>query len=447
MGVDRSWWASWSSKSVLGRVAFQGGFDSHPLPYKPLAKSPNSHIKNPYNHLMTTDLEILNSLVARVFRVEDVTSGGHADPYLLRYRGQLFSGIDSAEAYDQLAEALKPHGLMPLFRRGEGESQVIFLVEKLPAPRPSNPRTNLIMFILTVLSVMLTGAQIPEGVLIPTDIPGQLGLMARYFYTGWPFALALLSILVAHEFGHYFAGRYHKTDVSLPFFIPLPFSLLGTMGAFINMRELPKNKRTLFDIGIAGPLAGLVVSIPVLLIGLSLSNTSIIEPAPGGFIEGNSILYLLAKFVVFGQLLPAPVDYNGLSPLLYWLAYIFTGQPIPYGGLDVMIHPVALAGWAGLLVTALNLIPAGQLDGGHIVYALFGKRVRGTLPFVLLLLGVLGIFWSGWWLWAGLLFFLGRAHSETLDEITDLDPRRRIIAWLMVLVFILVFTPVPMVGM
>lgn len=396
---------------------------------------------------MTTDPEIINSLVARIFRIEDLTSGGHSDPYLLRYRGQLLAGIDSAAAYDQLAEALKPHHLMPLFRDGESEAQTIFLVEKLPAPPPSNPRTNLIMFILTVLSVMFVGAQIPEGVPIPEDALGALAVMARYFYTGWPFALALLSILLAHEFGHYFAGRHHKTDVSLPFFIPLPFSILGTMGAFINMRELPKNKRTLFDIGIAGPLAGLIVSIPVLLIGLGLSTTSIIQPSEGGFIEGNSILYLLAKFVIFGKLLPAPVDFNGLPPVLYWLAYFFSGRPVPFGGLDVMIHPVALAGWAGVLVTALNLIPAGQFDGGHILYALFGRKVRKALPFIMVALIGLGLFWSGWWLWAALIFFMGRSHPETLDEITTLDPGRRRLAWLMIVIFVLVFTPVPLIGM
>ncbi|MDX9992437.1 MAG: site-2 protease family protein [Anaerolineales bacterium] len=396
---------------------------------------------------MTTDPEIINSLVARIFRIEDLTSGGHSDPYLLRYRGQLLAGIDSAAAYDQLAEALKPHHLMPLFRDGESEAQTIFLVEKLPAPPPSNPRTNLIMFILTVLSVMFVGAQIPEGVPIPEDALGALAVMARYFYTGWPFALALLSILLAHEFGHYFAGRHHKTDVSLPFFIPLPFSILGTMGAFINMRELPKNKRTLFDIGIAGPLAGLIVSIPVLLIGLGLSTTGIIQPSEGGFIEGNSILYLLAKFVIFGKLLPAPVDFNGLPPVLYWLAYFFSGRPVPFGGLDVMIHPVALAGWAGVLVTALNLIPAGQFDGGHILYALFGRKVRKALPFIMVALIGLGLFWSGWWLWAALIFFMGRSHPETLDEITTLDPGRRRLAWLMIVIFVLVFTPVPLIGM
>ncbi|MFO7586002.1 MAG: site-2 protease family protein [Anaerolineales bacterium] len=396
---------------------------------------------------MTTDPEIITSLVARVFRIEDVTSGGHTDPYLLRYRGQLFTGIDSAEAYDQLAQALKPHGLMPLFRRAEDEGHVIFLVEKLPAPPPTNPRTNLIMFVLTLFSVMLVGAQIPPDVPIPDDTLGIILLLVRYIYTGWPFALALLSILLAHEFGHYFTGRYHKTDVSLPFFIPLPFTILGTMGAFINMRELPKNKRTLFDIGIAGPLSGLVVAIPVLFIGLALSSTSIIHPSEGGFMEGNSLLYLLAKYIIFGQLLPMPLDYGNWPPALYWIAYFFTSNPIPYGGLDVMIHPVALAGWAGLLVTGLNLIPAGQLDGGHILYALFGKNARRLLPLVLFVLAIMGIAWPGWWLWAGLLFFLGRAHPETLDEITQLDPRRRKLALLMAVIFVLVFTPVPMVGM
>jgi membrane-associated protease RseP (regulator of RpoE activity) len=396
---------------------------------------------------MTFDLEILNSLVARIFRIEDVTVGTHNDPYLVRYRGQLLDSAESADAYDRLAEMIKPHGLMPLFRQEKQGGQVIFLVEKLPEPRPSNPRINILMFILTVFSVMLVGAQIPEGVPIPEDFLGIMSVLVRYIHTGWPFALALLSILLAHEFGHYFAGRYHKTDVSLPFFIPLPFSILGTMGAFINMRELPKNKRTLFDIGIAGPLSGLVVSIPVLLIGLSLSGMTIIRPQDGGFIEGNSLLYLLAKFVVFGQLLPAPADYGSLSPALYWLSYFFTGRPIPYGGPDVLIHPVALAGWAGLLVTALNLIPAGQLDGGHILYAVFGKRVRQSLPVIIIFLGILGMFWGGWWLWAALLLFFGRAHPETLDEITELDPRRRALVWLMVIIFLLVFTPVPIVEM
>ncbi len=156
----------------------------------------------------------------------------------------------------------------------------------------------------------------------------------------------------------------------------MPFSQIGTMGAFINMKEPPKNRKVLLDIGIAGPLAGLIVAIPVLLIGLSLSQITRLQVEPGQMIqmEGNSVLYLLSKFAIFGQLLPAPANYAGLSPVLYWLQYFFTGTPSPLGGLDVNLHQVAWAGWIGLLVTAMNLIPAGQLDGGHMLYVLIGQK-------------------------------------------------------------------------
>ncbi len=390
------------------------------------------------------DLEVLNAIVGRYFSFTDVTTGEAKQGYLVRYRGHLT--IDSAQAYDQLAELLKPHDLLPLFRKDEQGGQVVLLIPPLPK-RKAAARTslNLLMFLLTVFSVMLTGSQIPVGTPIPADFWGQLKLMLTYIFSGWPFAVALLSILSAHEFGHYFAGRIRKVDVSLPFFIPLPFSILGTMGAFINMRSIPRNKRHLFDIGVAGPLAGLIVAIPVLLIGLKLSTTGIVQPVEGVFIEGNSLLYLLAKFVVFGQWLPSPVTFGNLPPLLYWVVYFFTGAPVPYGGLDVFIHPVALAGWAGLLVTSLNLIPAGQLDGGHILYTLFGAKLRKALPFILVVLGVLGFFWNGWWLWAVILLVLGRVHAEPLDQITELNPRRRALGWVMIGIFLLTISPVPMI--
>ena len=151
-------------------------------------------------------------------------------------------------------------------------------------------------------------------------------------------------------------------------------------------------------------------------------------------------IYLLAKFVVFGQLLPAPVEPQGI---LYWLQYFFTGRPIPFGGLDVFIHPVAFAGWAGILVTALNLIPLGTLDGGHVIYSLFGDKAKKAFSYIVGLLAILGFFWSGWWLWAALLFWLGRVNAQPMDQITELDPVRRTIAYAMIVVFILVLTPVP----
>jgi len=327
--------------------------------------------------------------------------------------------------------------VMPLFRIEE-ERQVIYLAQKQPEPKKENIRTNIILFVLTVLSVMLAGAQ-PEGP-IPNDAWGQILMLAKSIFTGWPFAVSLLGILLAHELGHYFMSRYHKTPASLPYFIPFPLSPLGTMGAAIIMRAIPKNKRVLFDIGVAGPIAGLVVAIPVLLIGLSLSELGTIDPNPNGFLEGNSLIYLLAKYITFGQLLPAPVEPQGI---LYWLQYFFTGRPIPFGGLDVFIHPVAFAGWAGILVTALNLIPVGTLDGGHVIYSLFGEKSRKAFPFIIAILIGLGFFWDGWWLWAVLLFWLGRVNAQLLDQITTLDPTRRMIAFGMFFVFVLVFTPVP----
>jgi membrane-associated protease RseP (regulator of RpoE activity) len=305
----------------------------------------------------------------------------------------------------------------------------------------------LLMFALTLVSMLYAGA------LAAVAASGSESLL-QYFLlplynlrAGIPFAVSLLAILLAHEFGHYLAARYHKTHVTLPYFIPLPISPLGTMGAFIRLKEPPKNKRVLLDIGVAGPLAGLVVAIPVLLYGLSLSTVSLINVPPGGGLqlEGNSIVYLLSKYAVFGQLLPSPASYQGLSPLLYWVRYFFTGQPLPIGGLDVMISPVAWAGWAGLLVTALNLIPAGQLDGGHLLYVLAGKRAKILWPFILGGLFLLGFAWSGWWLWALLILVLGRIYAEPLDQITTLDPGRKAVAIAGLVIFFLVFTPVPLI--
>ncbi|MBV6466264.1 MAG: hypothetical protein PGMFKBFP_01568 [Anaerolineales bacterium] len=385
--------------------------------------------------------ELLTSLVSRVFRIEDVTSGDPQKGWILRYRGHLL-GDDSAAAYDLLADSVRVYGLTPLFRK-DGDKHIVFLVPSLPEPKKRFPLVNIVLFLLTVFSVMLAGAS-PEGT-PPADQGAQALWLLKSIFTGWPFALSLLGILLAHEFGHYLMSRYHKTAATLPFFIPLPFSILGTMGAFIQMQAVPKNKRILFDIGVAGPLAGMVVAAPVLLFGLTLSQLGPIVQDPNGFIEGNSLLYLLSKYIVFGQLLPSPASLSGLPLLQYWLQYFFTGHPVPFGGTDVFIHPVAFAGWAGLLVTALNLIPVGTLDGGHITYALFGEKIRKAYPFILGLLAALGLVWSTWWLWALLLLWLGRVHAEPLDQITELDPPRRAVGWFAILLFALVFSPVPMV--
>lgn len=392
--------------------------------------------------------EILDRIVSRVFTIDSVTYGpnGHRN-VIAQYSGRILCE-DTTVAYDELSEGLRPYGLMPLFRK-QADQQTVVLIPAISRPHPSNPWINLILFILTVISVFLTGVLYTLETPLPAD-PMQAALMLlSNLWRGWSFAVPMLAILTAHEFGHYLAGRYHKTQVTLPYFIPLPFSQFGTMGAFINMKEPPKNRRILLDIGIAGPLAGLAVAIPVLLIGLAISKLdalpSFVSRTTVFQLEGNSLLYLFAKYLVFGKWLPSPVSYAGLAPFVYWLRFFFTGHPLPLGGIDVQLSPVAWAGWAGILVTSLNLIPVGQLDGGHMLYVLIGsKRARQILPIILTGLVALGFVWPGWWLWAFLIFLLGRVYAEPLDQITPLDSKRKALAILALVIFVLVFTPVPL---
>jgi membrane-associated protease RseP (regulator of RpoE activity) len=392
----------------------------------------------------TIEQDRITALVSRVFSIETITWGRPEERYVVRYSGQLT--MDSAEGYDQLAENLKPYKLTPLFREEE-DQQAIIVLDGVIETKPSNITINLILLILTLFSVLLAGAiygyDNPNASITEVILYGLSNLSS-----GLPFGISMLAILLAHEFGHYIAGRLNKTHVTLPYFIPFPLSPFGTMGAFIQLKEPPRNRRVLMDIGIAGPLAGLVVAIPVLLIGLSLSPIGIITgTSPAGSpisIEGNSILYLLAKYIVHGEWLPAPPSYGNLSPVLYWLRNIFTGFPSPLGFRDVTLDQVAWAGWAGLLVTALNLIPAGQLDGGHILYVLFGEKARRILPIILVSLFLLGLAWTGWWLWVILIYIFGRHYAEPLDQITKLDSRRKFLAVCALVLFVLIFIPVPL---
>lgn len=220
--------------------------------------------------------------------------------------------------------------------------------------------------------------------------------------------------------GHYLTARRLGVPSSLPYFIPFPISLFGTMGAVMQMKAPPRNRRGLLAVAAAGPLAGLIVAVPVLLLGLSLSEVRPVPTVPGAsFQEGNSLLYAALKFLVFGRMLPS-------------------------GGMDVFLHPVALAGWAGLLVTALNLMPVGQLDGGHVLYTLFGQRANQATYLIIGLLLGLSVLWQGWLLWVALLLFFGRYHAVPLDDITELGPGERRLGLIVLAVAVLVFVPVPL---
>ncbi len=393
--------------------------------------------------IAATNTDVFTSIVSRAFRVDEMTLGDPQKGYFLRYKGDLLT--DSVQAYDRLSEALIPYDVTPLFRLEAGRPTVL-LVKGTIHPKLGRVWVNILLFVLTAFSVLTAGAMF-NGISgpVPNDLFGQMGIILKNIWNGWPFALSLLAILSAHEFGHYFAGRAHGAAVTLPYFIPFPFTLLGTMGAFIQLKSLPKNKRGLFDLAVAGPLAGLVVAVPVLIYGLATSKIGPVVLNNIPFIEGNSVAYILAKLVVFGKLLPAPAGLTGLPLLFHWISYFFTGRPLSLGGTDVYINQVAWAGWAGLLVTFLNLIPVGQFDGGHVVFAVFGKRVNIVVPFILILTILLGFLWSGWWLWAFLIFVLGRSHAEPLDQITQLDPPRKALAALMLVIFLFVLTPIPFI--
>jgi membrane-associated protease RseP (regulator of RpoE activity) len=401
-----------------------------------------SHLKSPEE--TQSQIEIFVTIVKQFLTIDHLTLGKTQDDHLIEFEGLL--NQPSQEAYDYAEQAFHPHGLTPLFRISGNKHKVI-LKKGLSQPQIHKNRINLILFLITFASIIFsgiitsyTGPKTLDFSIIWAHVRVNLGQSIA-------FAVSLLSILTAHEFGHYFAARIHNTKVTLPFFIPFPISPFGTMGAFIRLLEPPKNKRVLLDIGLAGPIAGLVIAIPVLVYGLTLSTIDILPSVlPEDFMfEGNSILYLSLKYLVHGSLLPEPSSFQGIHPVIYWIRYFFTGLPLPTGGTDVLIHPVAWAGWAGLLITSLNLLPAGQLDGGHLIYSLFGDKLTWLRPVILGALVTLGFIWSGWWLWAFLILFLGKIRAEPLDEITELDPRRKILARIGLIIFFLVFSPVPLI--
>ena len=266
---------------------------------------------------------------------------------------------------------------------------------------------HLILFIVTFFTTVLAGA-LQSGVNILAE-PGK-------FYEGLPFALTLMSILLAHELSHYIASRKHNVQATLPYFIPAP-TLIGTFGAFIKMKSPVTTRKALLDIGISGPLAGFIISLIVSVMGLYLSKVIPIQETKEALSLGDSLL-----FSTLSQLI---LDY----------------QP---GAQDILLHPVAFAGWIGFFVTSLNLLPIGQLDGGHIAYALFGERHAYLSKVLIPILFLLGIFlWDGWAIWAIVLLILGLKHPPIYHSEVPLDGKRRFLGWLGFFIFLITFIPEP----
>jgi membrane-associated protease RseP (regulator of RpoE activity) len=296
-----------------------------------------------------------------------------------------------------------------------------------PPGRRSRGRTALVLFVLTCMSVFWVG-MLNAGV-----EPHGMSL-----WKGYPFALPFLAILVCHELGHYVAARIHGIDASFPYFLPLPIQPIGTLGAVIGMSDPIRRRDALFDVGAAGPVCGLIVALPVLAYGLYTSPVLPLDPGVTYEIEGRS--------------------------LVYWAILYGLKGPIPSGH-DVMLNATAFAGWAGLLVTMMNLVPAGQLDGGHIAYALFGERQDSYSQRVRRALFVFGgcmvaygawearhaaqgvlpnmLAGANWLLWAALLTGLSRAFGSAHPPTDDvpLSRGRSVLAWLCLVLFVLLFMP------
>ena len=309
-----------------------------------------------------------------------------------------------------------------------------------PPPMPTPSLLHVCLFLLTLLTTTMAGAQVsPAFRAIPIEaLSWHSILRPDILVHGLPFSLALIGVLGIHEMGHFVASRAWHVRATLPYFIPFPMSLIGTLGAVIRIRSRIPNRRALIDIGAAGPVAGFVAAVAALCYGLAHAQVVALADFAG---EGA---------IVFGD-----------SLLTSWLQKWIVG-PLPLGH-DVMLHPVGFAGWLGLFVTVLNLLPVGQFDGGHIVYSVVGRRhhlvSRATVVALILFWAVAPGYawtesdtpltawitsrWPGWLVWAALALLLGRRHPTPVDPHSTLDGSRKGLAVLTLVIFILCFIPQP----
>lgn len=392
----------------------------------PVAHAPQWHEPTMIDHLR----EALTGLM----QVEEIKTLTNAEKPVVQFGGRLMPG-DVDEIFDEIVRRFAVWDYTPLLSEANG-LHIIQAAPFVADNRTGKVWVNALLFVLTLLAVLFTGALQELG-----QIPATL----RDLLTGFPFAASLLGILLAHELSHYFVGRRYNSPVSLPYFIPLPlFSPLGTMGAVIVQRGPMRSRKALFDIGVAGPLGGLIVAIPILIGGLlftEVGNPHDYLDVPAGepiklTQEGNSLLYMAAKYVVHHRILPDRETGDDV-----WLS------PPSRGG------SITFAAWAGLFVTALNLLPIGQLDGGHVAYAMWGPRAwkiaKGFLNLVLLWGALLLILGNPagftWLLLGGLGSLMGVQHFPPLNDLTPLDRNRRILGWIVVLIFILTLVPIPLI--
>ena len=328
----------------------------------------------------------------------------------------------SEDEIDQIQSALLTNGIYSQLQRTKDEYLLRLLVD-YSRIKKENWKINLLLLIITLLTTMFTGAM-----LLGNDPFNTLSEL----FSGFPYTFAVLCILGAHEMGHYLYARKYKIYATLPYFIPffLPAFNFGTLGAFIKMKSPIPNKRALLDVGIAGPIAGFILSIVFLIIGFSqLPDLYGVKEIVGGIHEwsetgegaltlGNSLLFDFIRKLMDAEYLPMYEIYH---------------------------FPFIFAGWIGLLVTALNLMPIGQLDGGHISYALLGKKARVIAMAAFVALALLNFYSTNWILWTILILLVIRfKHPPTMNDRIELDPQRKVLAWTSYVIFVTCFSPMPL---
>ncbi|MCU0850681.1 MAG: site-2 protease family protein [Candidatus Thermoplasmatota archaeon] len=354
------------------------------------------------------DLELLQREVGSRFPFYDMKTNINTVAFFCRIDEETLE-----EKFESLRRTLLEKQYIPMVRNEHGE-QIIYVVKKPPSKKPRSVWINIILLIATIFTTTLAGAL----QWVDIDQVDWMNMFAMsYLWQGLIFfSVPLLLILGVHEMGHYYASKKHHVDASLPYFIPLPPPfLLGTFGALISTHEPIPNRKALLDIGVAGPLCGFLVAIPISLIGFFLMQQS-----------------------------PIPLPTNGtnlsLMPplLLQWMQSLFLLEG------NYVIHPTLFAGWVGIFLTAVNLLPAGQLDGGHVARAILKEKHKYISWVVIFILAALSFFYTGWLMFAIIiLLFIGTQHQPPLNELTPLDTRRKLLGLAILLIFILSFAPIP----
>ncbi len=321
-----------------------------------------------------------------------------------RVTGRIYEPLKAA--LESIKEYFRKTEYTPLFSVANGEHNVHLAYLRKAEDRPEY-WLNILLFAATLLSTMFVGAYNAGADPIKNIADMVCGI---------PFSFSIMAILTCHEFGHYIVSRRAGMITSLPYFIPVPINLIGTLGAIIRMKSIIPSRRDLLNVGMAGPICGFLISLPITVIGIALSD---VQPTTGTVAAirlGDSLL-----FSFFVRLLHA-----NMPP-----------------GHDLFLHPMAFAGWIGFLVTSLNLLPIGQLDGGHIAFSIFGRNRKRSYPFLIAAMIGLSLLWPGWIIWGLLAFLTARREPVVQDTITPITRKDRILALVPLLVLILTFIPQP----